>query len=86
MVTSGVTEGLSQGEDSAERGPLATARGPLANTQKMEKWWWTRMCVAILKPEITGDYWKNAKKQQPTENQKNTETEIQAKCRMGPSF
>ena len=34
-----------------ERGPLATVRSPLANTQKrLEKWWWIRLWMAILKP------------------------------------
>jgi len=33
-VCSGVTRGLSQGGNSAERGLLATAGGPLTNTQK----------------------------------------------------
>jgi len=38
-------------ENVAERVPLATARGPLTITQKhIEKWWWIRMWMAILKP------------------------------------
>jgi len=31
------------------------------------------MYTAVLKPYITGKYSKNAKKQQPPENQRNTE-------------
>jgi len=32
--------------------------------------------MPIVKPQITGKYSEKRKKQQPTENQKNTKTEI----------
>jgi len=38
-------------ENLAKRGPLATAQGPLANTRKkLQKWWWIRVWIAMLKP------------------------------------
>jgi len=38
-------------ENLAKRGPLATVQGPLPNTRKkLEKWWWIRMWIAMLKP------------------------------------
>ena len=74
---SSVTGGLSQEGDLAERGPLAAVGGPLASTQK--KTW--EMVVdpdmeGNKKPEINGKYNEERKKQQPTENQKNTKIEI----------
>jgi len=50
-IKSGVTKGLIQVGNLAERGPLATVGGPLANTQKRT---WemmvNRMLIAIIKP------------------------------------
>jgi len=49
-INSGATRGLTQGEILAEKGPLPTVRGPLANTQKkFENRWWSRMRMATLK-------------------------------------
>jgi len=47
-IISGVIRGLSQ--NLAERGPLDTVRGPLANNKKKEKLWWIRLWMAISKP------------------------------------
>ena len=86
VVSNGVTRGLSEGKNLIERGPLATVGWPLTNTQKKA---WEMILNPdvdgyILKPYIIGNIPKNAKKQQPTENQKNTKTTILAKC--GPVF
>jgi len=41
------------------------------------------MWMAILKSQVNKKYSKNTKKAQPTENQKNTKTEIWAKWKPG---
>ena len=67
------------GENVAERGPLATVGGPLANTQK-------KNLEMMVNPGVGGYtktlnhrkiLWKKHKKQkQPTENHKGAKTEI----------
>ena len=48
--TSGVTRGLNEGGNLAERGQLAIVGDQLANIQKkIGKWWWIRMLKAVLK-------------------------------------
>jgi len=73
----GVTKGLIQVDNLAERGPLATVGGPPAAIQKRT---WemvvNQMWIAILKPQITGKYSEKRKKQ-PTENLKNRPTKIE---------
>jgi len=77
MVPSGVTRDLSQGENLAERGRLATVGDPLANNQK--KTW-----EMMVHPNVVG-YTKTIKHRkilrktqntQPTEIQNNPKTEI----------
>jgi len=41
--------------------------------------------MAVLKPEITGKYSQKRKKQQTTENQENTKTEVQL-AKWGPGL
>jgi len=60
-----------RGGNLAEGGPLAAVGGPLENTQKKVKGVFEcRFLNQILKS--AGNTPKNARKQQPTENQKNT--------------
>jgi len=62
-IKSDVTKGLIQVGNFAERGPVATVGGPLANAQKRT---WEMMVnrtwIAILKPQITEKYSEKRKK------------------------
>jgi len=61
---SGVTRGLNQGGNLAERGAVVTAGDPLVNTQrKFEKCYWIMIWMSITKTEITG---KHSDKRQKT--------------------
>jgi len=62
-----ITEGLTRCENWAEGGPLDIVEAPPANIQKKKTW------EIIVNPDVAGKHSKNAKKQPPTENQKNTE-------------
>jgi len=54
--------------------------GPTSqHSEKLERWWSTRMWIAMQKPYSSGKHAEKRKKQQPTENQKNTKTKLQAK-------
>ena len=82
---SGVTRGLSQGENLAERGALVTAGGPLVNTQRQfEKCYWIMIWMSITKTETTG---KHSDKRQKTTYWKPKEYSIpKYKQSGGPGF
>jgi len=64
----GVTRVLSHGGILSWREPTGHRRGPSSqhSEKKTEKWYWIRMWISILKPEMTEKTPKNAWKQQPT--------------------
>jgi len=70
--SSGVTSGLSQEENRAERHRLVNGRDPLANTrEKPSGCGWLHQ-----NPKSPENTPKNAKNQKTTENQMNNKTEI----------
>jgi len=76
--SSGVTTGLSHGQNVAERGPLVTVGGSLANTRKkkLENNGESGCGWLYRNPKSPQNNPKSEKNQEPTENQNNTKTDV----------